>query len=249
MSALFDAVLRLADSNLILGQRLSEWCAKGPQMEEDVALTNVALDLIGHANLLLGYAAEIEGKGQDADQLAFLRDGDKFHNLLLVEQPNGDYAHTIARQLFFDAWANAWYAQMAQSSDQRLAEIAARALKETRYHWRHSTQWALRLGDGTEESHQRMQAAIDALWMFTGELFADDEVDVEMAEQGIMPLPSSLAPQWNTAISAVLEEATLSMPGDQWMQSGGKQGRHTEHLGYILAEMQFLPRAYPGAAW
>ena len=247
--ALFRYLLRLGDTAHVLCHRLGEWCGHGPVLEEDIALTNVALDLIGQARLYYQYAGEVEGEGRTEDDLAFLRPERDMNNLLLVEQPNGDFAQTIARQLFVDAWMLELYPRLTQSTDHKLAEIAARALKEARYHWRHSQTWTVRLGDGTEESHARMQRAVDELWMFTGELFADDDVDRAAAAEQIAPLPSALRSGWLARIRATLDEATLDVPGDEWMQSGGRQGQHSEHLGYILAEMQSLARAHPGAEW
>lgn len=248
--ALFEYVLRLGDDALILGQRLGEWCGKGPYLEEDIALTNFALDFIGQARLLLTYAGEIEGAGRDEDALAYRRDVLDFRNHLLVEQPNRDFGYTVARQLFMDAWQIEVYERLARSHDRRLADIAAKALKETRYHLRHSSRWVVRLGDGTEESHRRMQTAIDDLWMWTGELFEADAVDELMLARGIGVDPHEIELAWNRRIDAVLSEATLVRPPAQWMQTGGRSGRHTEHLGYILAELQFVQRAYPDArAW
>lgn len=245
-----ELLLRLGDSALILSQRLTEWCGKGPALEEDMALANVSLDLIGQARLWLSYAAEVEGLGRDEDQLAFLRDAHDFRNLLLVEQPNGSYADTLVRQFFFDAWHQLTLEALTRSSDGRVADIAEKALKEVRYHLRRSGDLIVRLGDGTAESHRRVQAAINDLWMYTGEMFAGDEVDEVMAAQGIATEPAALRDAWLQHVGQVLDEATLTMPPpDAWMQSGGKQGRHGEALGYLLAEMQFLPRAYPAAQW
>jgi ring-1,2-phenylacetyl-CoA epoxidase subunit PaaC len=247
--ALLDYVLRLADTALILGQQNARWCGHAPVLEEDMAVSNIALDQIGQARLLLTLAGEIEGKGHDEDALAFHRDGPAFRNLLIVEQPNGDFAQTIARNLLVDAYLLELYGALARSTDGRLAGIAAKAVKECAYHFRHSSGWAIRLGDGTVESQERMQRAIDGLWMWTGEMFTADAVDRTIAEAGIGPDPASLKPAWDKRIAAVLSEATLVRPKDGWMQKGGKQGEHSEHLGYILTELQFLPRAYPGATW
>ena len=245
--ALFDYVLRLGDNTLILAQRLSQWCGHGPALEEDLALTNVALDQLGQARLLLAYAGEIEGQGRDEDKLAYHRDTLDFRNVLLVEQPNGDFAQTMARQFFVDAFNLELYQRLSNSTDQRLANIAAKSLKETRYHIRHSARWIVRLGDGTAESHTRMQRAVDELWMFTGELFAMDSVDNSMLSAGIGVDLSAVKTAWDAQVTEVFSEATLQRPDGEWMQSGGKQGQHSEHLGYILAELQFLPRAYPNA--
>ncbi|WP_151639206.1 1,2-phenylacetyl-CoA epoxidase subunit PaaC [Noviherbaspirillum aerium] len=246
----FEYLLRLADSAMVLSQRLSEWCGKGPALEEDMALTNVALDLIGQARFWYTYAGEIEGKGRDEDQLAYLRDAPDFRNLLLVEQPNGSYADTLARQFYFDAWHFLLLRELAASSDERIAGIAGKSIKEVAYHVRRSGDLIVRLGDGTEQSHRMMQDALDDLWMYTGEMFKADAVEQAMAEQGVGPDIASLREPWLKHVSEVFEEATLTLPPvDAWMQKGGKQGVHTEHLGYLLAEMQFLQRAYPGASW
>jgi len=248
--ALFEYLLRLGDNALILGQRLCELVGWAPELEEEMALANIALDCIGQARLFLTRAGEVEGKGRDEDALAFRRDVLDFRNVLLVEQPNGDFAHTMGRLFLMSAFNEQLYGALVHSSDRRLAEIAAKALVETRYHVRHSGEWVIRLGDGTEESHRRMQKAIDDLWMYTGELFTPDEVDRAMAEAGIGPDLPSLKPAWDRRVDAVLREATLERPQDGWMPTGGKDGSmHSEHLGHILAEMQFLQRAYPDARW
>ncbi|MFJ4291487.1 1,2-phenylacetyl-CoA epoxidase subunit PaaC [Cupriavidus sp. NPDC089707] len=249
LAHLHEALLRLGDSTLVLGQRLSEWCGRGPALEEDIALTNVALDLVGQTRLWLGYAAEVEGAGRTADQLAFLRDAHQFRNLLLVEQPNGSYADTLARQFLFDTWHYFQLEALQRSTDARIAEIAAKSLKEVTYHVRRSADLVVRLGDGSEESHRRMQDAFDDLWMFTGELFEADAAEAALAREGVIPDPATLAEPWQRHVGEVLEEATLRVPANQWAQSGGRHGRHTEHLGCLLAEMQFLQRAYPGAQW
>ena len=246
----FEYLLRLADNALVLSQRLSEWCGKGPALEEDMALTNVALDLIGQARFWFTNACEIEGAGRDEDKLAFLRDAHAFRNALLVEQPNGNYADTLARQFYFDTWHYLLLQRLCASSDPRIAEIADKSLKEVAYHVRRSTDLVIRLGDGTPESHGKMQAALDDLWMYTDELFRPDAVDEAMAAQGVGPDLNSLREPWLNHVRKVLEEATLKLPpADAWMQKGGKQGVHSEHLGYLLAEMQFLQRAYPDARW
>ena len=215
-----------------------------------MALTNVALDLIGQARMWLGYAAELDGEGRTEDQLAFLRDAHQFTNLLLVEQPNGNYADTVARQFFFDTWHYFLLEALGTSTDTRIAEIAGKSIKEVTYHVRRSADLVVRLGDGTELSQLRMQQAIDRLWMYTGEMFAADAIDHAVIEAGVAPSPVELRSKWLEHVTEVLGEATLQIPSpDAWMQSGGKQGRHTEHLGYLLAEMQFLQRAYPGATW
>lgn len=250
MTSKTDYVRRLGDNVLVLSQRLSEWCGKGPALEEDMALINVSLDLIGQARLWLSYAGELEGQGRGEDQLAFLRDAHQFHNLLLVELPNGSYADTLARQFLFDVWHYFLLQGLCQSDDARIVEIAQKCLKEVTYHVRRSTDLVVRLGDGTEESHRRMQVAIDDLWMYTGELFTSDALDTAMQQQGLAPALDELQQKWRQHVTEVLQLATLRIPAaGLWMQSGGKQGRHTEHLGYLLAEMQFLQRSYPGAAW
>ncbi len=246
---LFDYVLRLGDASLVLGHRLSEWCGHAPAIEEDIALVNVALDLIGQARSWLSYAGEIEGEGRDEDALAYLRDVMDWRNPLLVEQPNGNFADTIARQFLFDAYQLELYEALMDSADPQVAAIAEKSVKETAYHRRHSAQWMIRLGDGTEESHEKMQAAVNALWTYTGELFEVDAVERAMADAAIGVDPSTLKPGWDAAVDEVFAEARLERPEDGWMQSGGKSGRHSEHLGYILAETQYLQRAYPGAKW
>lgn len=246
---LFEYLLRLGDSSLILGQRLSEWCGHGPELEEDIALINVALDLIGQARSLLTYAGEVEGRGRDEDALAFLRDGTDYRNLLLVEQPNHDFAYTIARQFLFDAFHLELQQALTGSRDARLAAIAGKSVKEVTYHLRHSSEWLIRLGDGTPLSHDKMQTALDDLWMYSGEMFEMDGLETALAEAGVAPDRAALRPAWEARMAAVIEEATLQRPDDGWMQSGGLRGRHSEHLGHILAEMQHLQRAHPGAAW
>lgn len=248
-SARFEFLLRLGDSPLVLAQRLSEWVGKGPVLEEDIALTNVGLDLLGQARLWLAYAGELEGEGRDEDALAFRRDAHEFRNALLAEQPNGDYAETTARQFLFDHWHALALRALERSHDDRVAAIAAKASKEVAYHVERSTDWVIRLGDGTELSHRRMQAAIDGLWMYAGELFLPDAVDDAAAHARIGPDLAALAGPWRTSVAAALDEATLTIPADDWAQRGGRQGRHTEHLGHLLTEMQFLQRAYPDARW
>lgn len=250
LSPVANYVRRLGDNVLILSQRLSEWCGKGPALEEDMALTNVALDLIGQSRLWLSYAAELEGAGRTEDQLAFLRDAHQFHNLLLVEQPNGNYANTLVRQFFFDVWHYFLLTDLHQSSDSRIVEIAQKSLKEVTYHVRRSSDLIMRLGDGTALSHRMLQQAVDQLWMYTGEMFTSDAIDRAVATDGSGIAPESLRQRWLQHVAEILQLGSLQMPAvDAWMQSGGKQGRHSEHLGYLLAEMQFLQRAYPGASW
>lgn len=252
----FEAVLRIGDNALVLGQRLAEWCGHGPVLEEDIALTNIALDLVGQARRWLTHAGHLEGKGRTEDDLAYLRDALAFRNVLLVEQPNGpdrgargDFGLTIARQWLFETWHVEWLARLADSTDRDVAAIAATAHREATYHLRHAAEWVIRLGDGTEESHRRMQAAIETLWRFTGELFTSDAVDQAAFAAGIAPDPTALRAPWDAAVNDVLAEATLSRPDDGWMIDGGKRGEHTEHLGYLLAEMQYLQRTHVGAQW
>lgn len=247
--ARFRYVLRLADTSLVLGQRLGEWVGHAPALEEDLALANIALDLIGQARLLLTYAGEIEGRGRDEDALAFLRDAPDFCNVSLAEQPNGDFGHTIVRQFLLDAWQLELYEALSGSTDARLAEIAAKTVKETRYHLRFSAGWLVRLGDGTAESHARVEQALEALWRFTDELLAPDALDEEMAAAGIGPSLTVLRTQWEKRVGAVLQEATLKRPPAARYLWHGKRGVHTEHLGHILAEMQHLPRTFAGATW
>ena len=242
-------LLRLGDTSLVLGQRLAEWVGHSPALEEDLGLANLSLDLIGQARLLLSYAGELEGQGRGEDALAFLRDAPAFLNLTLAEQPNGDFGRTIVRQCLLDAWQLEVYAALADSTDARLASIAAKAIKETRYHWRFSSGWLVRLGDGTEESHRRVQEPLNELWRFTTELFAADEVEDEVAAAGIAPRLTELQPRWSARIDEVLQEATLVRPAAIPYQWHGKRGVHTEHLGHMLAEMQHLQRTYPGAQW
>jgi ring-1,2-phenylacetyl-CoA epoxidase subunit PaaC len=246
---LFAYTLRLADNALILGHRLSEWCGHAPVLEEDLALANMALDLIGQARSFYAYAGEIEAKGRDEDALAYRRDAADFRNVLLVERPNGDFASTIVRQLFYAAFAHPCFEALARSKDANLAAIAAKAVKEMAYHLRHASEWTIRLGDGTAESHARAQDALDELMPFAGELFESDDVERGLIAAGIAPDPASVRPAWERSIDEVLAEATLTRPRAGWMQTGGRTGRHSEHLGHILAELQFLQRAYPDARW
>lgn len=246
---LFEYLLRLGDNGLILGHRLSEWCGHAPALEEDLALANVALDLIGQARLWLGLAGEVEGEGRDADKLAFLRDARQFRNVLLVEQKNGDFALTLGRQFLFDTWHYLLLGGLMRSTDGRIAEIAGKSVKEVAYHAERSRDWIVRLGDGTDESHRRMQAAVDRLWPYTGELFEADAVDRALVEAGVAPDLAAFRQPWLDHVGVTLEEATLTQPKQGWMQRGGKRGLHSEHLGCLLAEMQFLQRAYPNATW
>lgn len=247
---LINYTLSLADNTLILGQRSSEWCGHGPVLEQDIAITNISLDLIGQARNFYQYAALLTGNGATEDTLAYLRTEREFKNLLLVEQPNGDWAATVLRQFFFSAWQYLLYQQLQKSTDPMLAAIAEKALKEVTYHLRWSSEWVIRLGDGTEESKDRMLAALDELWRFTGELFMPADYEKAAAKENYGVDVASLQHQWMQKITAVFEEATLPLPKEgHYMQRGGKEGIHTEHLGYILAEMQYLQRAYPGCEW
>jgi len=246
---LFHYVLRLGDLSLVLGQRLGEWVGHSPALEEDLGLANIALDLIGQARLLLGYAGEIEGRGRDEDKLAFLREHGEYFNPILAEQPNGDFGRTIVRQVLIDAFQLELYEGLTASSDERLAAIAAKAVKETRYHLRYSGGWLVRLGDGTPESHARACSALEHLWSYTTELFAEDEVDRAMADRGIAPRLADVQKAWNARIDALLAEATLERPANRPYTWFGKQGAHSEHLGYMLGEMQYMQRTYPGARW
>jgi ring-1,2-phenylacetyl-CoA epoxidase subunit PaaC len=270
--ALLQYTLRLADDGLILGHRLSEWCGHGPILEQDIALTNTALDHLGRARSLYQYAAALfntlpqadkatfftsvslqkevsEGTAIDEDDLAYLRDGWDYRNVLLVERPNEDWAYTVARSFFYDAFNSLFFKELAKSNDESLAAIAEKSLKEVTYHLRWSSEWIVRLGDGTDESHARMQQAVNELWAYTGELFTPNDADAAVAAAGIGIDLAALRPQWKELVTAVFEEATIAMPADAWMHTGGKDGRHTEYLGYILAEMQFIQRAYPGMEW
>lgn len=249
MQPIVQYLLRIADNTTILSQRLSEWCGHGPILEQDIALTNISLDLIGQSRLWYTLAGELEGAGRSEDDLAFLRDAWDYYNVLLVEQPNGDWAHTIARQFFFDAWHQPYLEALAQSKHPRIAEIAAKSLKEVQYHLRFSSEWMIRMGDGTEESHLRARNAVNELYRFSGELCLADALDNDMAAQGIAPDLATIQRQQQATIHQVLEEATLQLPEKVFQQAGGKQGRHSEHLGYILSDMQFMQRAYPGLSW
>ncbi len=246
-----EYALRLGDNALILGQRLSEWCGHGPFLEEDIALTNLSLDLIGQAQLLLELAAQQrpDGTYTDADQLAYLRDAHEFRNALLTEQPNGDFAHTMLRQYLMDVHDEKLYAALTTSRWQQLADIASKTLKEIRYHKQHSGGWLQRLGQGTEESHARLQKALDDLWFYTPELFEVDALNQRLHAAGIAPDMRELEKQWRAEVESALQRAGLELPASGWVATGGKKGHHSEHLGYILAEMQFLQRAYPGCEW
>ena len=246
---LVEYLLRHGDDRLVLGHRLSEWCGHAPILEEDIALANVALDLIGQANLLLQLAGAAEAKGRDGDALAYFREAVDFRNLQLVELPKGDFGFTIVRQFLFDAYDVLFLEALQRSTHTELGGIAAKAYKEARYHLRHSAEWVVKLGDGTEESHRRAQSALDELWRFTGELFAADGVDGRLAAAGLAPdLPALEAP-WRERVAAVVRQATLALPADGPAMLGGRRGRHSEHLGHLLAEMQIVARSFPGATW
>ena len=248
-AALFEWLLRMGDNTLVLGHRVSEWCGHAPVLEEDIALANTALDLIGQTQLWLGLAGDVEGKGRSADTLAYLRDAAQFRNVLLVERPNGDFGQTLIRQFLFDAWHHGMLTALLSSAEPRVTDIAAKAVKEAAYHLERSADLVIRLGDGSEESHRRMQDALDGHWAYTGELFAGDAADDLVASRGIAPAAASLKDGWDKTVGEVFNAATLAIPESSFAHLGGKSGRHTEHLGYILAEMQFLQRAYPGAVW
>jgi ring-1,2-phenylacetyl-CoA epoxidase subunit PaaC len=248
-AAHLEYVLRIADTSLILGQRLSEWCGHGPVIEEDIALTNVALDLIGQARLLLTHVGRLEGKGRDEDQLAFLRTEPQYRNLTIVELPNADFARTILRNFLVAAWQRELWQKLASSTDTELAAIAGKALKETRYHLQHAADWTVRLGDGTEESHARMQKALDYLWPYTAEFFSATAEDAAVEAAGVGPAWATLESTWEAVVRPVLEVATLTVPARTPFLSRGKQGQHTESMGHLLTELQYLQRTYPGGTW
>jgi ring-1,2-phenylacetyl-CoA epoxidase subunit PaaC len=248
-SSFFPYLLRLGDDRLVLGHRLSEWCGHGPILEEDIALANVSLDLIGEATLLLKLAGETEGRGRNEDALAYFRDSADYRNALLVELPKGDFGFTIVRQLFFSVYSLLQMDALTRTSNVDLAGIAAKAVKESRYHVRHSAEWVVTLGDGTDESHARTQSAVDELWRYTGELFMADAIDREVSDAGLGVDPETLADRWRAEIEKTLERATLKVPAVKYMQRGGRDGKHTEHLGHMLAEMQIVARSHPGASW
>ena len=244
-----DYLIRLGDNALILGHRLSEWSSLAPTLEEDIALSNLALDLIGQARAFYQHACRLEGAGRDEDKLAFRRVEHEFRNVLLVEQPNGNFAHTIVRHLLFAAFAHPFYSALSRSKDAEVAGIAARAVKEMAYHLRHAGEWLIRLGDGTEESHAKAQAALDDLWPYLGELFETDSIDRQMVEICFGADPAGVRPAFDATLDRILGEATLRRPAPAPRQSGGRWGVHSEHLGHLLAEMQYLQRAYPDATW
>jgi ring-1,2-phenylacetyl-CoA epoxidase subunit PaaC len=241
--------LRRADDALILGHRLSEWCGHAPMMEEDMALANMGLDLLGQARELYSYAARVEDKGNDEDKFAYLRDVRQYRNLLLLEQPNGDFARTMTRQFFYAAFADLYWRAMMKSRDATLAAIAAKSEKESAYHVRHCSEWMIRLGDGTDESRRRAQTAIDDLWAYTGEMFEADASERGLIDADIAVDPATLRALWLEAVSNVLREATLKLPSSDWMQQGGRSGRHSEHLGHLLSELQSMQRTFPGVTW
>jgi len=241
-------VLRRADDALVLGHRLSEWCGHAPTLEQDMALANIGLDLIGQARSLYAAAAHAEAAGNTEDGYAYLRDAPQYRNLLLAEQPNGDFAATMVRQFLYSAFADLYWRAMTDSADPALAAIAAKSEKESAYHLRHSAEWIVRLGDGTAESHRRAQAAVDALWPYTGEMFAGED-ETALVESGVAADPAALHGLWTATVRSVLTRATLPLPTGAFMHRGGRTGRHTEHLGPMLAQMQHLPRTYPGASW
>lgn len=247
--SLSEYLLRLGDDRLVLGHRLSEWCGHGPILEEDIALANIALDLIGQATLYLKLAGETEGKGRSEDDLAYFRDAIDYRNVQMVELPNGDYAFTIMRQFLFDVFSYHVLEKLQSSSNTGIAGIAAKGFKEVRYHVRHSSEWVVRMGDGTEESHERAQKALNHLWRFSAEMFQADDVDREMISAVGAPDLAAIKPQWEKVVRDVFARATLTVPDDPPAMTGGRKGRHTEHLGHMLAEMQIVARSHPGAAW
>ena len=247
--ALFTNLVRLADDHLILGHRLSEWCGHAPMLEEDLAMPNIALDLIGQARALYTYAGEVEGKGRDEDQIAYLRLEREYNNLLLCERPNGDFAHTMLRQLFFAIFMEAYWDKAQSSSDETIAGIAGKAVKEARYHIRHTGEWTVRLGDGTPESAERLKAAYERLTPYIAELFESDAVTQQNASGNILPDPAELKDEFINTLKPIFAQALLTMPEITTGQSGGRAGRHTEDMGFLLAELQYMQRAYPGLEW
>ncbi len=245
----FDYILRLADDALIIGQRLSEWCGHGPVLEEDIALSNTSLDYIGQATNLYKQAAAIESAGRDEDAIAFMREESEYRNLLMLELPNGDYAFTTARQFLYSAFMHLYLEKLSNVQDEFLSGYAAKSIKEVRYHLQHASDWVRRMGDGTEESHKRIQDAIKQIWSYTGEMFLMDETDRNAIAAGYGVDKATLAGEWKSMVSEVLKEATLEIPADGWSHTGGRSGKHTEHMGFLLAELQYLQRAYPGAKW
>lgn len=248
-NALFEYLLRLGDDRLVLGHRLSEWCGHGPILEEDIAMSNIALDLIGHATSLLALAGTVEGKGRNEDALAYFREGVEFRNALLVELPNGDFGFTMMRQFLFDAFSVLLWDALSHANDDRIAALATKSLKEDKYHLRHSSEWIVRLGDGTAESHRRAQAALNELWRYTGELFVSDGVDTAVAAIGVVVDHDALKSRWDAMVADVMQRATLTIPAGVAMRRGGRVGKHTEHMGHMLTEMQIVARSHPGATW
>lgn len=248
-TAKFEFCLRLGDSALIIGHRLSEWCGHAPILEEDIALTNVALDFVGLSRNLLTYAAQIQNEGKTEDDLAYMRDVVLYRNALITEQPNGDFALTMARHFFYDVFSYYFYHELCNSADLSLKGIAEKAVKEIDYHLRHSAEWIYRLGYGTDESHQKIQDAVDELWMYTGDMFDTDEHYALLQENNIVPAMDNIKEQWHVKVKTVLETATIKVPEVTYMQSGSLKGLHTEHLGFLLAEMQHLQRSYPNSTW
>lgn len=246
---LITYVSRLGDNAMVLGQRLTEIVAGGPELEEELANANIALDYLGQARMFYSYAGELEGEGRGEDDFAFLRQECEFRNLLLIEQPNGHFGDTMARQVLFDIFYLLQLEALQNCSDERLAEIAAKSEKEIRYHIRHGRQWMIRLGDGTEESHERIAKSVQDLWVYTGEMFVSDEIDEAMTKEWNGPELSTLKERWQAEVGELLSEATIAVPEGEWMADGGKEGRHTEQFGYLIAEMQHLQRAHPGATW
>jgi len=247
--ALFEYCLRIGDNSLVVGHRVSEWCGHGPILEEDIALTNIALDLVGQSRILLTYAGEVEGKGRTEDSLAYLRQVVDYRNCLLTEQENGDFAKTIVRQFLFDSYNVLLLEELQHSADATLAAYAVKSLKEAAYHVRHSSEWMIRLGDGTAESKKRTQAALDELWMYSGELFEMDETEKTLQKANIAPDSKAIYEKWTANVSKILEMATLQLPETGWMQTGGRTGKHSELLGYVLAELQYVQRSYPNCEW
>lgn len=245
----YNYTLYLGDNSLILGQRLAEWCGHGPILEQDIALTNIALDHLGQARMLLQYAAEQKGGGTDEDRLAYFRNEHQFRNVLLAELPNGDWGKTLVRQFLYDTYHYFEMTALLNSKDEQLKAIARKAIKEVSYHAQWSAEWVIRLGDGTEESHNKVQSSLNDLWSFTGEFFNVDESTQAMSDEGVAPDYGQIKSSWHEKVAEVLEIATLTKPEDGWMQSGGRVGEHTEFMGYLLAELQHMPRSYPDAKW
>lgn len=248
-NALFRFALYMGDNSLILGHRLSEWCGHGPILEQDIAMTNISLDLIGHARLYYQFAADLEGKGRTEDDLAYLRHEREYTNVLLAELPNGDFAHTVFRQFLYDAWHLPFLKGLSESPEVGLRGIAEKAVKEASYHLKWSSEWVLRLGDGTAESHQRMLQAIDDLWMYREELLLPADHEQQLIQSGIIPSPDDIRAEWSATITQVLQEAGLPIPEHAVRQQGGKKGVHTEHLGHLLTELQYVQRTWPGQVW